>query len=165
MGVVGRPSAVTGLAAISIMAEMTFMPGRHSSSKVSHAEGASGLAWRLISNDTVLVAMRRVSLCLFGCVVTARARLDVLCVDFLVLETRAFGRAGEAGFSGLQELLIVAVREVGLVMSATGLVAQQRSQDNTAGELQHVFQLAGKGEAGVCPLATVAEIDLLVAFE
>ena len=57
MGVVARPSAVTGLAAISIMAEMTFMPGRHSSSKFSHVAGASGLAWRLISNLTVLVAM------------------------------------------------------------------------------------------------------------
>jgi hypothetical protein len=57
MGVVSRPSAVTGLAAISIMAEMTFMPGRHSSSKLSHTAGASGLAWRLISNATVLVAM------------------------------------------------------------------------------------------------------------
>ena len=57
MGVVARPSAVTGLAAISIMAEMTFMPGRHSSSNFSQTAGASGLAWRLISNGTVLVAM------------------------------------------------------------------------------------------------------------
>ena len=50
MGVVRLPSAVTGLAAISIIAEMTFMPGRHSSSNFSHTAGASGLAWRLISN-------------------------------------------------------------------------------------------------------------------
>ena len=57
MGVVGRPSAVTGLAAISIMAETTFMLGRHSSSKRSQTAGASGLAWRLISNATVLFAM------------------------------------------------------------------------------------------------------------
>ena len=57
MGVVGWPSAVTGLAAISIIAEMTFIPGRHSSSNFSHTAGASGLAWRLISNVTVLVAM------------------------------------------------------------------------------------------------------------
>ena len=57
MGVVGWPSAVTGLAAISIMAEMTFMPGRHSSSNLSHTAGASGLAWRLISKVTVFVAM------------------------------------------------------------------------------------------------------------
>jgi hypothetical protein len=53
----GRPSAVTGLAAISIMAEMTFMPGRQGSSNRSHTAGASGLAWRLISSCTVLVAM------------------------------------------------------------------------------------------------------------
>ena len=51
------PSAVTGLAAISIMAEMTFMPGRHSSSNFSHTAGESGPAWRLISSATVLVAM------------------------------------------------------------------------------------------------------------
>jgi len=56
-GVVARPSAVTGLAAISIIAEMTFMPGRHSISKFSHTAGASGLAWRLISNCTVLFAI------------------------------------------------------------------------------------------------------------
>src|SRR5271157_3881116 len=103
MGVVGRPSAVTGLAAISIMAETTFMPGRHSSSKLSQTAGASGLAWRLISKATVLCAMRRVSLCLFGCAVVARARLDVLRIDGLVLESRALGRAGEAGLGGLQE--------------------------------------------------------------
>ena len=59
MGVVGRPSAVTGFAAISIMAEMTFMPGRHSSSNFSHTAGSSGLAWRLISSITVLVAIRQ----------------------------------------------------------------------------------------------------------
>ena len=57
MGVVAWPSAVTGLAAISIMAEMTFMPGRQGRLKVSQTAGASGLAWRLISSVTVLSAM------------------------------------------------------------------------------------------------------------
>jgi hypothetical protein len=57
MGVVGRPSAVTGLAAISIMEEMTFMPGRQGSSKRSHVAGASGLAWRRISKVTVFSDM------------------------------------------------------------------------------------------------------------
>src|SRR5579862_6115137 len=57
MGVVALPSAVTGLAAISIMAEITFMPGCHCSSNRSHTAGASGLAWRLISKVTVFVAM------------------------------------------------------------------------------------------------------------
>jgi hypothetical protein len=36
---------------------MTFIPGRHSSSNRSHTAAASGLAWRLISKVTVLVAM------------------------------------------------------------------------------------------------------------
>jgi hypothetical protein len=57
MGVVARPSAVTGLAAISIMEEMTFMPERQGSSNFSHTAGASGLAWRLISSCTVFGAM------------------------------------------------------------------------------------------------------------
>jgi hypothetical protein len=57
MGVVGLPSAVTGFAAISIIAETTFMPERQSSSNVSQTAGASGLAWRLISKVTFLVAM------------------------------------------------------------------------------------------------------------
>jgi hypothetical protein len=39
------------------MAEMTFIPGRHSSSNFSHTEGLSGLAWRLISIATVLFAI------------------------------------------------------------------------------------------------------------
>src|SRR5580692_11267441 len=109
MGVVSIPSAVTGLVAISIMAEMTFMPGRHGSSNLSHIEGASGLAWRLISSVTVLVAMRRISLCLLGRGVTARARLDELRVDLFVLEARTIGRAGKAGLGGLEKLLVVAV--------------------------------------------------------
>jgi len=57
MGVVAWPSAVTGLAAISIMAEMTFIPGRQGRVNVSQTAGASGLAWRLISSVTVFSAM------------------------------------------------------------------------------------------------------------
>jgi hypothetical protein len=45
------------LAAISIMEEMTFMPGRQGSSKRSHVAGASGLAWRRISKVTVFSDM------------------------------------------------------------------------------------------------------------
>ena len=63
MGVVGRPSAVTGLVAISIMAEMTFMPERHSSSNFSHTAGASGLAWRLISSCMVFGMIRSFPQC------------------------------------------------------------------------------------------------------
>src|SRR6266852_1837492 len=57
MGVVSMPSAVTGLVAISIMAEMTFMPGRQGSSNFSQTEGASGLAWGLVSMLACLVAI------------------------------------------------------------------------------------------------------------
>src|ERR1700722_4057190 len=155
MGVVSIPSAVTGLVAISIMAEMTFMPGRHGSSNRSQTEGASGLAWRLISSVTVFVAMRRVSLCLLGRGVTARARLDELGVDFFIFESWTFGRAGEACLGGLQELFIVAVREVRLVVRASGLATEHRTKSNCAREFQHVLQLARKGEAGVGPLTAV----------
>src|ERR1035441_848663 len=168
MGVVARPLAVTGLAAISIMAETTFMPGRQGSSKLSQTAGASGLAWRLISIATDLfavVAMRRVSLCLFGCVVTARARLDVLSIDFFVLEAGTIGGSGETGLGGLEELLIVAVGEVGFVVGAARLIAEDRSLDHGAGELQHVIELAGKGEAGIGPLAAVREVHVFVAVE
>src|SRR5216684_874999 len=54
MAVVGLPSRVTGLAAISIMAEITFMPGFHVNSNSSQCDSASGLAWRLILRTTVL---------------------------------------------------------------------------------------------------------------
>src|SRR6266481_2419313 len=54
MGVVGLPSRVTGLAAISIMAEITFMPDFQVSSNSSQCACASGLAWRLILRTTVL---------------------------------------------------------------------------------------------------------------
>src|SRR5450631_68665 len=146
MGVVGRPSAVTGFAAISIMAEMTFMPGRHSSSKISHTAGALGLAWRLISKATVLFAIWRVSLCLLGCVVAAWTRFDELRVDVFVFEARTIVCPGEAGLGGLQEFFIIALGEVGLVVRAARLVTKQCSQSNGPGELKHVFQLTGEGE-------------------
>src|ERR1039458_2138650 len=97
---------------MSIIAVVTFMPGRHSSSKLSHTAGASGLAWRLISNCTVLFAMIPQGLkprsffaalaardpggtpvvprykTLFRSVVAARARLDELHIDFFILKAR-----------------------------------------------------------------------------
>src|ERR1035441_2222265 len=57
IGVVLWPPGVTGLAVTFIIGEMTFMPGRHSISKLSQMAGASGLPWRLISKDTVFVAI------------------------------------------------------------------------------------------------------------
>src|SRR6266581_7046539 len=144
MGVVARPAAVTGLAAISIMAEMTFIPGRHSSSKFSHTAGALGLAWRLISNATVLFAIGRVSLCLFGRVVAAWPRLDELNVDVFEFKTWTLCRTGEAGFCRLQEFLIVAVGEVGLVMRSTRLVTKQSALRHDTRKLKHVLQLASE---------------------
>src|SRR6202012_4229583 len=128
MGVVARPSDVMGLVAISIMAEMTFMPERHSSSNFSQTTGESGLAWRLISNATVFAMsdfprILQQSIagtacshlkknCLFR-VVTARTRLDVLNIDCFVFKFRSNARSCIAGLGRLQELLVVAIGEVG----------------------------------------------------
>src|SRR5438876_6607622 len=57
MGVVGLPSLVTGLAAMSIMAEITFMPGFHGISNSSQWASAFGAAWRLILSWTVFAAI------------------------------------------------------------------------------------------------------------
>src|SRR5882724_9533030 len=56
MGEVVSPAVVTGLAAISIRLEITFMPGFHSISKLSHCAAELGSAWRLILKRTVFVA-------------------------------------------------------------------------------------------------------------
>ena len=64
-----------------------------------------------------------------------------------------------------KKLLVVAFGEFGFVVSAAGLVAQQSAEDDGARELQHVIELAGEGEAGVGPLAAVAEVDVFVAVE
>ncbi len=48
MGVVALPSRVTGLAAISISEEITFMPGWWASSNSSQYGLEVGVGWRLI---------------------------------------------------------------------------------------------------------------------
>src|SRR5712691_3933641 len=58
MGVVGLPSRVTGLAAISISEEITFMPGCQASSNSSQYDLEVGLFWRLIFRRTDLLAIR-----------------------------------------------------------------------------------------------------------
>jgi hypothetical protein len=75
------------------------------------------------------------------------------------------GLRGEGGFGGLEELFVVAVGEVGFVVGAAGFVAEARALDDDAAELQHVVELAGEGEAGVGPLALVAQVDVAVAVE
>src|SRR5713101_4214210 len=54
MGVVALPSRVTGLAAISISEEITFMPGCHASSNSSQYDLEVGVFWRLILRRTDL---------------------------------------------------------------------------------------------------------------
>ena len=53
----------------------------------------------------------------------------------------------------------------GLVVGAAALVAGGCALDDDAGELQHVLELAGEGEAGVGPLALVRQVDVLVTLE
>ena len=97
--------------------------------------------------------------------VAALTRLDELRVHFLQLKARALDRAGKAGLGGLQELFVVALGKVGFVVRAARLVAQNRAQRDGPRQLQHVLQLPGKGEAGVGPLAAVAQVHALVAVE
>src|SRR5579864_2991030 len=61
MGVVGLPSRVTGLRAISISDDITFMPACQASSNSSQWDLALGLSWRLIFKMTVLLAIRYLS--------------------------------------------------------------------------------------------------------
>ncbi len=82
--------------------------------------------------------------------------------DVYVLKLKFRRVVDEAGFGGLQELFVVALREVRLVVSSAGFVAETCSLNDNAGELEHVVELAGKGEAGVGPLALVAQVDVAI---
>lgn len=52
-GVVGRPSAVTGLRWICMRAKITFMLGRRSTANASQTDGADGFACRRTASRTV----------------------------------------------------------------------------------------------------------------
>src|SRR5258706_12764677 len=98
MGVVGLPSRVTGLAAMSIMAEITFIPGFHGNSNSSQTACAVGFAWRLIFSKTVLLAiiyLRRVALDAFLIFCSSFGFLRVLRGKVLVLG-RARSRASSS---------------------------------------------------------------------
>ena len=56
MGVVALPSRVTGLAAISMSEEITFMPGWWASSNSSQYDLEVGVFWRLIFDDDGFVS-------------------------------------------------------------------------------------------------------------
>src|SRR6202789_4152584 len=110
-----------------------------------------GLMWLLPLSSTL------------GGGVDAWAWFDVADVDFF--EGDGGGFVDVSGFGGFEELLVVAVGKVGLVVGSAGLVAQTCALDNDAGQLEHVPELAGEGEAGVGPLALVGEVDVAVAVE
>src|SRR5215472_9473290 len=65
MGVVALPSRVTGLRAISIIEEITFIPGCQASSNSSHPGLWLGDAWRRIlkTTDSESAMVRIVGLC------------------------------------------------------------------------------------------------------
>ena len=91
--------------------------------------------------------------------VAARGRGLMNCVSTSSYSKRGPYRvAGKAGLGGLQKLFVVALREVGLVVRAARLIAQDRSLHNHPRKLQHVLQLPRKGKAGVGPLAAIAEV-------
>ena len=83
---------------------------------------------------------------------------DELGVDFFVVD---FGSpVDEGGLGCFEELVVVAVGEVGLVVGASAFVAEGGPLDDHAAEVEHVLELAGEGEAGVGPLALVAQVDV-----
>ncbi|MCU1226923.1 MAG: hypothetical protein JWQ42_5016 [Edaphobacter sp.] len=98
---------------------------------------------------------------LCGGVVAARSRFDVANINVFKLELGCV--AVEAGLGGLEELLVVALWEVGFVVGSAGLIAELCALHDDASEFEHVVELAGEGEAGVGPLALVREIDVAVA--
>ncbi|CDN41770.1 hypothetical protein BN871_AL_00170 [Paenibacillus sp. P22] len=94
--------------------------------------------------------------------VVALARRNERSVDFLVRNFRAFRREFRDG--RLQELLVVPFRELRLVVRAAALVAEQRALGHRLGQLQHVPQLAGEGDAGVVPAGRIVDVDVGVAL-
>src|SRR2546428_3384627 len=81
-------------------------------------------------------------------------------VHRLELEARLIDIGGEGRFGGLQPILVITLGEVGLIMRAARLVPQPRALRDHPAELQHVVKLACKRHGGICPLRTVAEINV-----
>src|SRR5258706_10342623 len=152
MGVLAFPSLVMGSAAMSIMAEITFMPGFHAISKSSQRASTSGEGWRLMRSCTLLSAMA---------LVFPRARLDVLRVNGFVFKAGFVGVGGKIRFGGFHELGIVAFREIWFVVRAAGFIAQCRTLGDHAGELQHVVKLASEDERSIRPHTLVTKVDAL----
>src|SRR5438105_1477666 len=119
---------------MSIMAEMTFMPGFQGISNSSQWAAASGPAWRLILSWTVFEVGWGM---LFGHVVSAGTRFDDASVDCFPLEAWLICIRREVGFGGLQEIGIVALRELWFVMRPARFVSSCRALRDHARELQH----------------------------
>src|SRR5580704_380577 len=156
MGEVALPSRVTGLAAISISEEITFMPGCQASSNSSQYGLEVGVDWRLILRRTDLLAMYQVFLLLRARLLFFRGELLLRSVILprpgrnqrrihgLELKLRLVRIGRKIGFRRLQKVLVVAVREVGFVVCAPRLVAQAGALRHNSRQLQHVIKLARK---------------------
>src|SRR5438270_14087681 len=108
MGVDGLPCCVTGLAAMSIIAEITFIPGFHASSNSSQTGSASGLACRRIFICTVFAAISYRPLSS----VPSRPWFDQRCVYGFPLETGFIRIGSEVRFSRFQEIGVIAFGEI-----------------------------------------------------
>src|SRR4051794_26945231 len=101
----------------------------------------------------------------FCCVVTARPWFDELRVYIFEFEARPLGCAGEAGLGCLQELLVIAIREVRLVVRAARFVTQKGTLNDDAREFEHVVELARERKTCIGPLRAIGEAHVLETFE
>src|SRR4051812_21176170 len=104
MGVVALPSRVTGLVAISIMAEITFMPRFQGSSNSSQRELIDGFSCRLIFRSTVLSGIR-ISSRSFCYVVSPRSRRNQRGIHRIEFKAWLIRVGGEISFRGFQPVL------------------------------------------------------------
>src|ERR1700722_17950292 len=88
--------------------------------------------------------------------INPRTRLDPR--DVHLFEAYLRSSVDECRFGRLEKLLVVAVGEVRLVVSAARFVAQPRALNNYPRQLQHVVKLTRKREAGIRPLRLIREI-------
>src|SRR5882724_3820138 len=155
MGEVGLPCRVTGLAAISISEEITFMPAFHASSNSSQWGLAWGVACRLILKRTLflLSAMGffiQYEICRDS--VLPRTWRDQRNIHRLEFKTRFIRIRGEVCLGCLQPVFVVAVRKIRLVMRPSRFITKRRALGDHAGQLQHVVKLTRKHDGCVRPL-------------
>src|SRR5712692_516387 len=88
-----------------------------------------------------------------------------LSVHGLELEARLIDIGGKRRFRRLEPVLVVTLGEVGFIMRAARLVPQPRALRDHPAQLQHVIKLTRKRHGGICPLRTIAEIDVPEALQ